>query len=92
MEYQSHSGAVNTGTTPNVKYAYADGTSGTIRPASMTYPSGRVLNLSYGPSEAMNDRLNRIESLIDNDGTTHLADYTRVGVDRTVQVTSPQPS
>jgi YD repeat-containing protein len=37
-EYQSHSGAVNTGATPNVKYGYADGTTGTVRPTSMTYP------------------------------------------------------
>ena len=90
-EYQSHSGAVNTSTTPSVQYGYADGTAGTIRPASMTYPNARVLNYSYGSPEAMNDRLSRIESFIDSDGTTHLADYTRVGIDRTVQVSSPQP-
>lgn len=87
----SLSGAVNTGTTPNVKYGYADGTAGTVRPTSMTYPNGRVLTFSYGAWEAMNDRLSRIESLIDNDGT-RLADYTRLGIDRTVEVTSPQPS
>jgi hypothetical protein len=90
-EYQSHSGAVNTGTTPNVKYGYADGTAGTVRPTSLTYPEGRILNYEYGATESINDRLSRIEALVDSDGLTRLADYTRLGVDRTVRVASPQP-
>ncbi|MFN0056627.1 MAG: RHS repeat-associated core domain-containing protein, partial [Planctomycetales bacterium] len=46
FEYQSHSGAVNTGTSPKVTYGYADAGSGsnTNRPTSMTYPSGWKLN------------------------------------------------
>ena len=39
----------------------------------------------------MNNELSRIHSLIDSDGTTHLADYTYLGRDRTVQVDFPQP-
>ena len=39
----------------------------------------------------MHDLLSRISSLIDNDGTTHLADYTYVGLDRIVAARSPQP-
>ncbi len=33
-QYQAHGGAVNTSTTPNVEYAYADGSANTIRPTS----------------------------------------------------------
>ena len=39
----------------------------------------------------MNDLLSRIGSLVDNDGTTHLADYTYVGLGRIVAARSPQP-
>ena len=39
----------------------------------------------------MNNELSRIHSLVDSDGTTHLADYTYLGRDRTVQVDFPQP-
>ena len=42
-DYQSHSGAVNTSTSPSVQYDYADGSANTIRPTTMTYPNGRVL-------------------------------------------------
>ena len=31
-DYQSHSGAVNTGSSPKVQYAYASGSANTIRP------------------------------------------------------------
>ena len=89
-DYQSHSGAAGT-SSPSVQYGYANGSANTVRPVSVTYPSGRVLNYSYGTAGGMNDLLSRIESLLDNDGTTQLAVYTRVGVDRTVQVSSPQP-
>src|SRR5262249_30379158 len=42
-DYQSHSGAVNTFTTPVVQYAYAEMASGAnnSRLVSMTYPNGR---------------------------------------------------
>jgi YD repeat-containing protein len=45
-DYQSHSGAVNTASTPNVAYAYANGSANTIRLNTMTYPNGRALNLA----------------------------------------------
>jgi hypothetical protein len=89
-EYQSHSGAVNTGTTPKVRYGYADGSANIIRPTSVTYADGRVLTYDYGAAGAANDLLSRIQSLIDDDGT-HLADYTYLGLNQIVQVESPQP-
>ena len=51
-EYQSTSGAVNMSTTPNVQYGYANGSANTIRPTSVTYPNGRVLNYNYGTSRS----------------------------------------
>ncbi|HUY35939.1 MAG TPA: RHS repeat-associated core domain-containing protein [Pirellulales bacterium] len=91
-EYQEHNGAVNTSTSPNAQYQYADGSANTIRATGMTYPNGRVLNFGYGTSGGTDDALSRIASLIDDDGVTHLADYTRIGVDGIVQATYPQPN
>ena len=91
IEYQEHSGAVNTSTSVNVQYAYADGSSNTIRPTAIIYPNGRNLYFNYGTSGGIDDALSRVASLIDNDGTTHLADYTRIGADTFVQQSSPQP-
>ena len=71
--------------------AYADGSANTIRPTSLTYPDGRVLHYNYGKLGGMDDLLSRIGSLVDNDGTTHLADYTYVGLNRIVVARSLQP-
>ncbi len=79
IEYQSHSGAVNVSTTPKIQYACANGSANTIRPISMMYPNGRVLHYDYGTANGTNDAASRIASLIDNDGTTHLADYAFLG-------------
>jgi hypothetical protein len=70
---------VNVSTTPNVQYAYADGSANTIRPTSLTYPNSRVLNANYGTGGGISDSASRVASLIDNDGTTHLADYSYLG-------------
>ena len=78
-EYQEHGGAVNTSTSLKVGYSYADGSSNTIRPTKMTYPDGRELNYDYGSSGSTDDALSRAASLIDNDGTTHLVDYSYLG-------------
>jgi RHS repeat-associated protein len=82
---------VNTSTSVKVQYAYVDGSANTIRPTTVKYPNGRVLNYDYGSSGGMDDALSRIASLIDNDGTTHLADYTRLGLNAFVQQDSAQP-
>ncbi|MBI3860974.1 MAG: hypothetical protein HY290_03680 [Planctomycetia bacterium] len=90
-EYQSHSGAVNVASTPKVQYAHADGSANTIRPTSMTYPNGRLLNYDYGTSGGINDSASRIASFIDHDGVTHLADYSYLGRNSIVQFNEPQP-
>jgi RHS repeat-associated protein len=90
-DYQSHAGAVNTATTPACQYAFADGSANTIRPTSITYPNGRTVNENYSPAGGMNDALSRVGSLIDNDGITHLADYSYLGLAGIVEVNEPQP-
>ena len=51
-----------------------------IRLTKMTYPDGRELNYNYGSSGSTDDALSRVASLIDDDGSTHLVDYSYLGV------------
>ena len=90
-EYQEHGGAVDTGTSLKVEYAYADGSSNTIRLTKMTYPDGRELNYDYGSSGSTDDALSRVASLIDDDGSTHLVDYSYLGRNTFVQTDYPEP-
>lgn len=88
--YQAHAGAVNTMTTPSVQIGYADGSSNTIRPTSLTYPNGRVVTYDYGADSSLSDQISRVLSLVDDD-TTHLADYGYLGLAAVVQQDSPEP-
>ena len=91
-DYQSHSGAVNTSMTPRCQYGYAGGSGNTTRLTMVTYPNGRNLNYSYGTAGGNEDAASRVASLIDNDGSTHLVDYSYLGLSNTVLATSPQAS
>lgn len=77
-DYQSHSGAVNTGSTPKVQYGYANGSANTIRPTSLTYPNGRVLNYDYSTAGSIPDAVSRIDAL--KDVGTALAQYSYLGL------------
>lgn len=90
-QFQENGGAVNTSTSPKVGYAYADGSSNTIRPTKITYPDGRELNYDYGTANGTNDATSRIEFLIDDDGTSHLVDYEYLGLGTFVETDYPQP-
>ncbi|MEZ6109489.1 MAG: hypothetical protein R3C99_00310 [Pirellulaceae bacterium] len=91
-EYQAHGGSVNTSTTPKVQYGYADGSNNTIRPTSLTYPSGRVISYDYGAANSAADAVGRIASIIDDDASsTHLADYTYLGLGTFVEVDYTEP-
>jgi RHS repeat-associated protein len=80
-DYQAHGGSVNTSTTPKVQYGYASGSANTIRPTTITYPNGRVITYRHGAADSMDDALSRIGSIVDDDaGSTHLADYSFLGV------------
>lgn len=91
-DYQSHSGAVNTGSSPNVQLAYANGSANTIRPTSLVYPDGRTLTYDYGTTDGIDDACSRVASLVDDDGgSTHLADYSFLGLGATVVVDFTEP-
>ena len=89
-DYQNHSGAVNTSTTPKVQYDYANGSANTIRPVTLTYPNGRVITYDYGTADGINDAASRIASLIDDDDT-HLVDYSFLGLGIIVVVDYTEP-
>jgi YD repeat-containing protein len=89
-DYQSHSGAVDTSTTPNVAYAYANGSANTVRLNTITYPNGRTLNYAYGATNSIDDLFSRVTGLGDS-GTNPMVAYTKLGLDQTVIVAYPQP-
>ena len=86
-QYQEHAGAVNTGTTPKVEYAYEDGSANTIRPTAMTYPAGQVLENLYDDADA--DNLSRIRTL--NFDEDDVAQYSYLGLGTFVTTAYPQP-
>ena len=68
QQYQSHSGAVVTGTTPSVQYAYTEMSGGqnNSRLVSMTYPNGRVLDYNY--NSGLDSTISRLSSISDTIG------------------------
>ena len=91
-DYQAHSGAVDTGTTPKVQYGYVDGTSNTTRMTTMTYPDGRVLTYDYGTADSTDDAASRVFALVDDDmASTHLAEYQYLGLKTFVEVDYTEP-
>lgn len=89
--FQSHSGAVNSATTPSVQVAFASGSANTIRQVSITYPNGRTVTSNYGSAGSITDSCGQVASLIDSDGgSTHLADYLYLGLGTVVQQDSTQ--
>ncbi len=87
-EYQSHSGSVNTTSTPSVQYAYLEmsGGANNSRQTSMTYPNGKVLTYNYASGLASN--ISRLSSLSDSTGTVESYDY--LGLDTVVRRAHPQ--
>ena len=72
-EYQEHNGAVNTGTSANVQYAYADGSGNTIRLTDIIYPNGRKVSLVY--DSPADDMLSRPTAIVDGTLTSGLISY-----------------
>ncbi len=89
-EYQSHSGAVETSTTPEVQYAYNElsGGANNSRLTSITYSSGYVVDYNYGTSGSLDDTISRLSSLSDSTGT--LESYQYLGADTVVERDHPQ--
>ncbi len=88
-EYQSHSGAVNTGTSPKVQYAYSEMSGGAnhSRPTAMIYPNGRQIDYNY--TAAIDAAVSRLTSISDNSVTLESLDY--LGMSTVVRRAHPQP-
>lgn len=78
--YQSHSGAVNTNTTPYIEYGYSPLVRGRL--ATVTYPSGKILTYNY-------DALGRVNAI--QDGQQTVVSYGIDGAGRLLQVTYNEP-
>jgi YD repeat-containing protein len=87
-EYQSHSGAVNTSTTPEVQYGYTlmAGGGNNSRLTSITYPNGRVVSYNY--NSGLDSSISRLSSLSDSSGT--LQTYSYLGLGTVVVMADPQ--
>jgi YD repeat-containing protein len=90
QEWQSHSGAVNTSTTPSVQYAYTlmSGGQNNSRLTSITYPNGKVLNYNY--ATGVDSTISRLSSISDNSGTLETLSY--LGLGTVVKRAHPQPN
>jgi RHS repeat-associated protein len=94
-EYQAHSGAVNTSTTPKVQYAYTEMSAGAnnSRMTTMTYPNGRVIHFAY--NSGLDDSISRLSYIADDNGSggvgTHLEEYSYLGLGTVVKRAHPQP-
>jgi RHS repeat-associated protein len=93
QEWQSHSGAVNTSTTPSVQYTYSLMASGAnhSRLTSIVYPGtgSAAKTVSYVYNSGLDDAISRLSSL--SDGTNTLESYTYLGLDTVVKRAHPQP-
>src|SRR5579884_254596 len=86
-EYQSHSGAVNTNSTPEVHYGYKEMSNGqnNSRLVDMGYPDGYQLLYNYA---GMDNNISRLSSLSDSGGT--LESYLYLGLNTVVERDHPQ--
>lgn len=90
-EYQEHGGAVNTGTSASVQYAWSQMTymgSNNSDLMSMTYPNGRWLHYVY--TSGLDYNIGRISALADDNGydvatSPYLEQYTYLGLSTIVQ-------
>jgi RHS repeat-associated protein len=98
-DQQSHSGTVNTSTSPKTQYTYDDGSLNEVRPTSLTYPNGRVVYYNYndaGDTAGTSAAINRIAAICSSStrGTSDsnvIASYDYVGLNRAVAETYPTP-
>jgi len=90
-EWQSHSGAVNTSTTPKVQYTYSEMPSGAnhSRLTGIVYPNGRTVSYDYGTGSGLNDTISRLDSL--KESSTVLEGYRYLGLGTVVVRSHPSP-
>jgi RHS repeat-associated protein len=91
--FQDHNSVIErNGTTPIgdtrlVRYIYApavppgSGVSNYSRPASLTYPDGKVLNYTYGAASSADDRISRPSAMGYAGELSAVLNYGRIGLD-----------
>ncbi len=94
-EWQSHSGAVNTSTTPLVAYGYWGPGAGEnySRPYTVQYPNGRELIYDYGSSGGLDDKISRLNAVQDTEGGSSwvtLESYDYLGLSTVVRASHPE--
>jgi YD repeat-containing protein len=92
QEWQSHTGVVDTASTPSVQYVYDDGVAAGVangeakyvRLTDVIYPNGRDVQYGYGEGEAgaIDDVMSRLATIGDQNGT--YAAYTYLGAGKIV--------
>jgi RHS repeat-associated protein len=77
-EYQSVSGPVTVGTTPEVQYGYSSPATGSVQ-TSMTYPNGRVIDYTY--NSGVDAAVGLVSGIADAAGSDagNLQSYTYLG-------------
>jgi RHS repeat-associated protein len=87
---QSHSGVAGA-STPKVSYIYANGTANQTRGLTTTYPSDKIITMSYGTANSADDRLSRLEGVSLTGDPDPLGEFAWMGSGRLVSLTMPQP-
>ncbi len=98
-DQQEHSGAVNSSTSRKTQYGYADGSANQLRPTSVTYPNGRVVDYLYadaGDTSGLSDVLSRVSAIATNTtrGTSDanvIASYDYLGLNQMQRRSYPTP-
>jgi RHS repeat-associated protein len=86
-QYQEHSGAVDTSSTPNVQYGYSDLSAGS-RKTSLTYPDGRQIDYNY--ASGVDSDISRLTSISDDATSTTLESYKYLGLGTIVERDHPE--
>ena len=87
VQYQSHSGAVDTDSTPEVQYGYSSIADGS-RKTSLTYPDGRQIDFNY--ASGVDSDISRLTSISDNATSTVLESYKYLGLSAIVERDHPE--
>lgn len=85
------SGGVCTPSSPRVLYAYAAGSTGTLRRTSTTLPSGTVVGYAYGAVGSADDMLGRVTSVTLPADSATAVTYTYMGASTVISRSMPQP-
>jgi RHS repeat-associated protein len=83
-QYESVSGTVNIGTTPEVQYSYSDPSNGS-RLTKMIYPNQRALIYGYNNNN-LDSAIGRVDFLADGNGA-HNVDYQYLGLSTIISQT-----